>query len=164
MGRQTNLSRRNLLRGVPVSAAPPLRPPGAIEESLFTDTCTTCGECIEICPQRIIVRGSAGYPEVDFTGAECTFCEECIDGCPENALQRSVQPRWRWQPQLQENCLAQRQVVCQTCGDVCEVRAIRFRPRLGATATPEVDGGTCTGCGACVAACPENALTAVAHD
>ena len=164
MVRQTNLSRRNLLRGVPVTAAPPLRPPGAIAESLFTDTCTTCGECIEICPQRIIIRGSAGYPEVDFTGAECTFCEECIDSCPENALQRAVQPRWRWQPQLQENCLTQRQVVCQTCRDVCDADAIRFRPQLRSVAAPEIDREACVGCGACVAGCPESAIKAVARD
>ena len=163
MEQLVNLSRRNLLRGVSVSIVPPLRPPGAIAESLFTDKCTGCGDCVKACPQGIVFRGSAGYPEVDLNKAECTFCEQCIDSCQEDALQHAVQPPWRWHLRLQDNCLARQQVVCQTCGDVCVAEAIRFRPQLRSVATPQIDKDACTGCGACVAACPENALKAVAY-
>jgi ferredoxin-type protein NapF len=163
MRQAVNLSRRNLLRGRPDVATLPLRPPGAIPESLFTNKCTSCGECIAECPQGIVFEGSGGYPEVDFRQGECTFCMRCIEVCPEDALLQSVQPPWRLELRLEDSCLAKRQVVCQTCGDACEAEAIRFRPQLGSVAVPRIDQDSCTGCGACIAACPQNALKAVAH-
>ena len=163
MAPAVNLSRRNLLRGRAGSAALPLRPPGAIPEPLFTDNCTSCGECIDVCPQHIILKGSGAYPEVDFRLGECTFCNRCIDSCPEDVLLYSVQPPWRLELRLEDTCLAKRQVVCQTCGDVCEAQAIRFRLQPGSVAVPQIDQDVCTGCGACIAACPANALKAVSH-
>ena len=56
------------------------------------------------------------------------------------------------------SCLAYGNVVCRSCGETCEVGAIRFRPRLGGAAVPEVEGGKCTGCGACMAPCPVKAI------
>jgi len=160
--RLVNLSRRNLLRGK--TAALPLRPPGAIKEALFPDACSSCGDCVTACPQGIILRGSGGYPEIDFRQGECTFCERCIDVCSEGALGHPTDtPPWRAQLRVGGHCLAQRQIVCQTCADSCEVEAIDFRPTLGSVAVPEIDQDRCTGCGACIAACPEHALQAVAH-
>lgn len=156
-----NLSRRNLFRGRADSATLPLRPPGAIKEALFADRCTTCGECIAACPEHIIVKGSAGYPEVDFRQGECTFCSRCIEICAEDALVHEVQPPWQLVIQLTDSCLAKRQVVCQTCGDTCEAEAIRFLPLPGLVAIPVIDQDVCTGCGACIAACPHDALKAV---
>ena len=163
MDQAVNLSRRNLLRGRSAPATLPLRPPGAIPESLFTDKCTSCGECISVCPQEIVFKGSGGYPEINFRKGECTFCVRCIDICPEDVLLHAIQPPWRLELRLENSCLAKRQVVCQTCGDACEVEAVRFRPRRGSVAVPHIDQEVCTGCGACIAACPENALRAVAH-
>ncbi len=163
MDQNISLSRRNLLRGKAASAPPPIRPPGSIAESLFVDGCTACGDCAAICPQDIIFRGSGGYPEVDFRRGACTFCGQCIDVCLEDVLLHAVQPPWRLELRLEDNCLAQRQVVCQTCGDACDAEAIRFRPQIGIVAIPHIDEDSCTGCGACIAACPENALRAVAY-
>jgi ferredoxin-type protein NapF len=163
MAQAINLSRRNLFRGRADSATLPLRPPGAITEALFADQCTSCGECVAACPQHIIVKGSAGYPEVDFRQGECTFCSRCIDICAEDALVHEVQPPWRLLLQLGDSCLARRQVVCLTCGDACAAEAIRFRPQAGSVAIPLIDQDVCTGCGACIAACPQDALKAVAH-
>ena len=163
MDQAVNLSRRNLLRGRSASVALPLRPPGAIPESLFTDKCTSCGECIAVCPQKIVFKGSGGFPEVNFRQGECTFCVRCIDVCAENVLSHAIQPPWRLELRLENSCLAKRQVVCQTCGDACEAEAVHFRPRPGSVAIPHIDQNVCTGCGACIAACPENALKAVAH-
>jgi ferredoxin-type protein NapF len=163
MNQAINLSRRNLIRGCVDTATLPLRPPGAIPEALFADQCTSCGECIAVCPQHIIINGSAGYPEVDFRQGECTFCSQCIDSCAENALSHEIQPPWRLELRLADSCLAKRQVVCQTCGDACEAEAIRFRPQAGTVAIPQIDQDVCTGCGACIAACPQDSLKAVAH-
>lgn len=57
-----------------------------------------------------------------------------------------------------EACLALRGVVCGSCRDACDIGAIRMRPRLRAAPAPVVDGARCTGCGACVAICPADAI------
>jgi len=153
-----DFSKRNLLRGRPLGDSA-LRPPWAIAEGGFAKTCTTCDDCIKACEEQIIVRGSGGYPEVDFNRGACTFCGECVDACDTAALSRDNQAPWQLQLSISDRCLARRQVVCQTCGDICDERAIRFRPALGKVAQPAVNDDLCTGCGACIAACPEQALT-----
>ena len=67
-------------------------------------------------------------------------------------------PPWRWRVHITPRCLAQRQVECRVCGEVCDHSAIRFRPQLGRVAQPMVDVQACTGCGECVARCPERAI------
>jgi len=57
------------------------------------------------------------------------------------------------------SCLAYANIVCRSCGEACEPGAIRFRPRLGGAALPEVDAARCNGCGLCVAPCPAGAIT-----
>lgn len=163
MEQSVNLSRRSLLRGRAPTTPPPVRPPGALTEAEFTAKCTTCDECVTACPESIVFRGSGGYPEVDFRQGECTFCMRCVDVCADGALSEMTQPPWQLELRVLDSCLARRQVVCQTCADVCEAGAIRFSPQIGSVATPRVDQDTCTGCGACIAACPENALEAIAH-
>lgn len=57
-------------------------------------------------------------------------------------------------------CLAYAQnVVCRSCGDVCDAAALRFSPRLGGAALPVVLTERCTGCGACLPVCPTGAIT-----
>jgi len=161
MAQAVNISRRNLLRGRATSTPLPLRPPGAI--SAFTDTCTACGDCVSACPESIIVVGSGAFPEIDFRRGECTFCGACLDACEEGALSPAVQPSIQIRLEVTDSCLARNQVVCQSCGDACEVQAIGFPPQLGAVAVPRIDRDTCTSCGACVAACPQDALRVVAN-
>jgi ferredoxin-type protein NapF len=104
-----------------------------------------------------------GYPEVDFSRGECTFCAECAADCQDRALLRadSQTTPWAIKAQIAATCLAQRGVECRICGDHCPVTAIRFSPRLGGPPVAEVDGTTCTGCGACVAPCPVKAISVI---
>ena len=61
-----------------------------------------------------------------------------------------------------EHCLAQQNVVCRSCAEICEHDAIRFSPRLGGAALPVLDAERCTGCGDCLPICPNAALSLVA--
>jgi len=160
MVQAVNISRRNLLRGRATSTPPPLRPPGAI--SAFTEICTACGDCVSACPQSIIVEGSGGFPEIDFRRGECTFCSDCIEACGEEALSAAIEPLLKVRLEVTESCLARKQVVCQSCGDACEVQAIGFPPRLGTVPVPRIDQDSCTSCGACIAACPQDAIRVTA--
>ncbi len=63
---------------------------------------------------------------------------------------------------ISEDCLAHKNIVCRSCGDLCEHGAIRFRPRLGGAARPEVDGERCTGCNECSEVCPSKAISLIA--
>lgn len=152
-------SRRGFLRGRLRATPSPLRPPWALAEPEFLAACTRCGLCAERCPTRIIVVGDGGYPRVDFSRGECTFCTECTSVCADGALQLApARQPWTIKATVNDDCIARRNVVCRSCGDACEARAIRFAPRLGSAAQPEVDTQLCTGCGACVAVCPAQAI------
>ncbi|MGI9490368.1 MAG: 4Fe-4S dicluster domain-containing protein [Geminicoccaceae bacterium] len=61
--------------------------------------------------------------------------------------------------QVADRCLSLSSVACRACEDVCAVRAIRFRPRLGGIDLISVDAAACTGCGDCAPMCPINALS-----
>lgn len=156
-----SLSRRAFLRGR--FSAPPVetRPPWAIAAPAFEQACTRCDACIAVCPSRIMVRGAAGFPTIDFrlgTG-ECTFCGECATACQPVALRVAADaPPWRLKAVIGAACLAFKDVVCRSCGDSCSAAAIRFRPRLGGAALPELDTTGCTGCGACIGVCPSAAI------
>ncbi|MDK9702866.1 MAG: ferredoxin-type protein NapF [Sulfuritalea sp.] len=138
----------------------PQRPPWALTENAFLGACTRCGACVPACPTRIVVM-VRGYPEVDFKRGECTFCGACAASCKDGALPRADAQAlpWKTKARIAENCLARRGVECRVCGDPCAVAAIRFSPRLGGPPMPEVDEGSCTGCGACVAPCPVAAIS-----
>lgn len=138
----------------------PLRPPWALAEEAFLGACTRCGECVAVCPTRIVVI-VRGYPEVDFKRGECTFCGACAAACKDGALPREASGSMPWtlKAHIAASCLAHRGVECRVCGDPCPEAAIRFSPRLGGPPVAEVDAGSCTGCGACVAPCPVTAIS-----
>jgi len=140
----------------------PQRPPWALAEELFVVSCSRCGDCVPVCPTEIIVM-VRGFPEVDFKRGECTFCGNCATACKDGALARagSRTAPWAIKARIAESCVPRRGVECRICGDHCAVAAIRFSPRLGGPPLAEVDAGSCTGCGACVAPCPVAAISVI---
>lgn len=154
------LSRRNFLKLRISRGAWELRPPWALTEPMFASVCTRCGDCLKACPEEILVKGTGGFPRVDFNRGACTFCGRCVDSCTAGALRReteTVEP-WSYRARIGAGCLALNRTVCRSCGEACDARAIRFQLRPGGVAAPRVADDACTGCGACVSACPVRAI------
>lgn len=164
MAAKPDISRRFFLRGQisrsSKAISTPIRPPWALDESLFIESCIRCSDCISACPQGIIFVGDAGFPEVSFKQAECTFCTSCTKICKTGALDPSVsnQQAWDLDVSIQSNCLSLNAVVCRACGDNCETQAIRFKLKVGGISEPQISQDDCTDCGACVAVCPVDAV------
>lgn len=157
----TQISRMQFLRGDFKGQEKPLRPPWAIDESLFSEICDSCGECIKQCPTHIIRQARAGFPVVDFAEGECLFCEQCVDACkPRALLKTELKKPWAIKASINtETCIAHQGVECRSCYDPCEARAIMMPPRLGGISIPVISSDSCTGCGACFTVCPVNAVS-----
>jgi len=155
------VSRMQFLRGDFKGKKAPLRPPWAIAESLFTEICTNCGECISHCPTHIIKPARANFPVIDFSSGECLFCEQCVDVCKPQALLKARQEApWAIKASIDEAvCITYQGVECRSCYDPCEARAIHMPPRLGGISIPVLNSDNCSGCGACFAICPVQAIT-----
>ena len=155
-----SISRIQLLSGDISGNDAPRRPPWALNEELFIERCTRCGECIEACPDRLIIEGRGKFPRIEFSNGGCDFCGECLAVCKPKALDRSEigPPPWRLKASILPNCLSLNAVICRSCGEACDERAIRFQLKPGGVAAPILDRDSCTGCGACFAVCPVKAV------
>jgi len=160
---ERGISRAQSLRGDVSGKNRPFRPPWALPEFEFTEACTRCGACIQQCEEKILVEGRGKFPIVDFRLGECTFCEACVSACEPKVLRLDPEnppgTPWHLEVRVDHNCIAQKGVVCQVCGDQCLERVFRFRPRIGGALQMEMALEKCTGCGACIAPCPVSALT-----
>ncbi len=155
------ISRMQLLRGDLRGERPAIRPPWAMDERQFIESCDRCGDCISNCPKKIITKGSGGFPTIDFSQAGCTFCGDCRETCKPGALRltdSTEQPPWSLAASVLDSCLSLNGIVCRSCGESCEEDAIKFRLELGGRARPLVDEEICNGCGECVAVCPSQSL------
>ena len=157
-----SVSRAQFLRGKFSNNPPPIRPPWALPEGDFIETCTACGDCAGKCPEKIIVSGVGRFPVIDFSNGECSFCGACVEACSKDALKESESLEslpWLHTANIGEGCLARKAIICRSCGDNCEPEAIRFSMEPGGISKPVLDKEKCTGCGACYRPCPANAIT-----
>lgn len=166
-----DLSRRRFLRGgflaslqsqqIKQQGPRAIRPPWAVNESDFTTACTRCGDCIQVCETQILIKGEGGFPEVSFARGECTFCQQCVDVCRQPIFRSTEEIPWSHKVEILDGCLTKRQVECRSCGDSCEMRAIRFIPTFGKVAQTALNTDNCNGCGACIQSCPVSAIVVI---
>ncbi len=160
---ETNLRRRAFLRGrSPKFNQAAIRPPWALPFAEFIDNCERCDACIQACLENIIFRGDGGFPEVDLTRGECVFCTDCVKACEAGAFhteELKEENAWNLSVSILPSCLSLNAVVCRVCGDNCDTQAISFRLQVGGISIPEIAQDKCTGCGACLFSCPNNAVS-----
>ena len=156
MSQEAVITRKALLRGFWREERKVIRPPWAAS-SVFTDLCSPCNKCISSCHTNIIVKGAAGFPEIDFKRGACDFCKACLRSCPTQALNQDEEKPWNLSAEINGNCIS----FCRICEDHCQERAIRMRPELGGKLTPVISAEKCNGCGACVAPCPAHIVTLI---
>ncbi|HOX02362.1 MAG TPA: 4Fe-4S dicluster domain-containing protein [Candidatus Paceibacterota bacterium] len=159
----------------PRPSAPPLRPPGAVEESRFIGLCVRCGNCAQACPSSIIRPdlGSSGWagfltPILRFDQDYCREdCRRCHQVCPSGAIARlSLEEKRRRVIGLAEvsldACLLAQGRECTACLRRCPFDALDMHsPDGGFSNQPRVDLAKCNGCGACEAACPVRPARAI---
>jgi MauM/NapG family ferredoxin protein len=137
-----------------------LRPPGALQENLFLETCSRCAKCVEVCPAQCIkldpertVAGGAPYIDVDTM--PCVLCTglECMHYCPTGALARTPlhdidmgTAVWH-----EERCVRSHGEPCTMCVDHCPLGTTALELANDRIVVHE-DG--CTGCGVCQNNCP----------
>ena len=161
-----NLDRRSFFKGENSSSTPMLLPPWSDNLQTFLEACTRCGDCLDACPENILVPGSGGFPTIDFKKGGCTFCGDCESACTTTALQQNEgAPPWQQVALISEQCLTQKGIVCRSCSDACEPEAIQFNwpdshaSKNRGVASPSINNDLCNGCGACISICPNNSLS-----
>ncbi|MEK6644593.1 MAG: 4Fe-4S dicluster domain-containing protein [Planctomycetota bacterium] len=155
-----------------------LRPPGAMPEAEFLESCLRCGKCADACPANAIVLSTSNQPElkgtpyVDPALQACVICEElaCMKVCPSGALTLvdRLEIRMGLARVDHATCVRSTGENCTVCVDKCPLGSLAIR--VGADGRIEVIDPQqaltgCTGCGVCEQYCParpERAIRIVA--
>ena len=140
-----------------------LRPPGAIAERGFVETCYRCSKCTDACPANAIfplgqdAGDAARTPAIDPDSSACVVCDGllCTHVCESGALTPVLRPqdiRMGLADVYAALCLRSRGESCTVCVDKCPLgaEAIRFDGDGAPTVLPE----GCVGCGVCQYECP----------
>lgn len=164
---------RTLDQGLPVMRTM-LRPPGALPEGEFLDTCFRCGRCAESCPADAIYLSLStdpklkGTPYVDPDRQACVICDElaCMKVCPSGALRLvdRLEIRMGLAQVDHDLCVRSKGENCTICIDKCPIGATAIRlDESGAVCIidPRVAGQGCTGCGVCQQQCPTRPVRAI---
>jgi MauM/NapG family ferredoxin protein len=151
-----------------------LRPPGALAEGEFLDTCFRCGRCADSCPANAIYLSLSsnallkGTPCVDPDRQACVICDElaCMKVCPSGALRLvdRLEIRMGLANVDQDQCVRSRGESCTICIDKCPIGPVAIRlDDAGAVRVidPRAAGQGCTGCGVCQQHCPTRPVRAI---
>jgi ferredoxin-type protein NapG len=137
-----------------------LRPPGAMPEQKFLETCTRDGDCVKVCPVQCIkidphgAKGG-GAPFIEIDQAPCVLCTGllCMHACPSGALtpipiQDIDMGTAVWHEQ---SCIRSRGQECTICIEHCPIGEVAIKLEGGKV---QVIESGCTGCGVCQHDCP----------
>ncbi|MCB2184722.1 MAG: nitroreductase family protein [Desulfobulbaceae bacterium] len=58
----------------------------SLQHNIDRDKCTGCGECVRVCPDKVL---SVAGGTVEFSGEKCLACGHCVAVCPVQALSLS---------------------------------------------------------------------------
>jgi len=146
-----------------------IRPPGALPECGFLQTCVGCGECMKACPTNTLQPAGleAGFSAV-FTPAmvprrgPCdTTCNACGRVCPTGAIRGLALEEKRYAKVgtariLRQKCIAwESGKACLVCDEVCPYGAVSLQREPDVpVSVPVIDERKCNGCGFCEHYCP----------
>ena len=139
-----------------------LRPPGALPEATFLQTCERSGDCIESCPAEALRAfqssnpNVAGTPYISPNSQPCVVCDSlaCMQVCPSGALQKlSVNQIQIGLAEVSyDTCLRTEGIECSYCVDNCPIGDTAIR--IDSEDRIEVRPRGCVGCGVCQHECP----------
>ena len=152
----------------------PLRPPGATQERVFAGLCMRCGNCMRVCPSKIIhpdtgQSGILGFLspmvryETDYCNEECNACTKV---CPSTALQPlNLEQKNKYiigTAHLDRALCLFGISDCNACVNTCPFDAIKvIWDKEAYESYPVVDPLKCNGCGACEVCCPTGDVKAI---
>ena len=131
-----------------------LRPPGALEEARFLESCTGCGDCVTACPYGSIrILAGQKTPIIHPDDTPCYLCADfpCITACEPEALQpvgAVTDVAMGLAVVSQHLCTAGQG--CNACVAQCPTRAIVMD---FSSMDIRVDEARCVGCGICEYTC-----------
>ena len=151
-----------------------IRPPGAVPEETFLNTCIRCSECMKVCitntlQPSLFEGGLEGLwtPRANLRFAPCEqTCNLCGKACPTQAirdldLEEKKHAKIGTAVILKEKCLVWEQDrSCLICDEQCPYNAIVFKVVDGFR-RPFVLENKCNGCGFCEHKCPVEGEAAI---
>jgi len=151
-------------------AAPPVRPPGAVDERRFVGLCIRCGNCVRACPTGILKPDLGGGGLAAFMTPRAVFdvgycredCNACGRVCPSGAIAplplEEKRRRTIGIAEVEvEKCVLAGGQECAVCVSACPYQAVEVvepEEAFPAYPYPRVIAGLCVGCGACEYECP----------
>jgi ferredoxin-type protein NapG len=144
-----------------------IRPPGAGKEENFLKLCIKCGNCIKACPHYALIFSAKSNcfdedtPCLNQGKSFCRFCIDfpCIAACPTGALTKTNNIRKIGVAKLHSHlCIRTKNIECSACAEICPEKAISL---TGKNKAPAIKKNICTGCGACLQACPASPEKAI---
>lgn len=139
-----------------------LRPPGALPEADFLNTCFRSGTCMDVCPANAIrpMRSDdpnlSGTPVVIPSQGACVICTDlsCMRECPSGALKlvERTAIRMGLAVLVPDRCVRLHGEDCTECIDFCPIGLTAIE--IATANLPMVHPDACTGCGMCEQVCP----------